>query len=168
MGTRSIVYGRTESGTKGVYVHFDGYPEGRLPVLEALIKRDGVNKVASTLLARPSGWSSLDPKQDAVLPDHYNDGRFEAVPGYGVQYTDTEFVDELTGEKTQQGNREYMDTSPETRDMWIEYVYILEQDGSLSWAPNNGVDWNDLPWQSWRDGKDRGRSVIACRWPEVI
>jgi hypothetical protein len=142
-------------GIKGVYVHFDGYPDGRLPVLDALVKRDGVSKVVCTLLARPSGWSQLDQHLDS-LPDHYNDGRFESVPGYGIQYTDTEFVDQLTGEKTQQGNKEYMDTSAETRDMWIEYVYIVEQDGSISWAPNKDADWENLPWRSWQGGKDRG------------
>lgn len=151
MGTRSIVYARTESGIKGVYVHWDGYPEGRLPVLSALIGRDGVSKVVCTLLGRPSGWSHLKPSQDETLRDYESDGRFEAVPGYGVQYTDTEFPDPLKeGQLTRQGAETYSDTSPESRHLWIEWLYVIEEDGSISYAENlPGTKWDALEWRSY-------------------
>lgn len=149
MGTRSIVYARTESGIKGVYVHWDGYPEGRLPVLSALIGRDGVSKVVCTLLGRPSGWSHLSPQYDS-LRSFEQDGRFEAVPGYGVQYTDTEFPDPFNdGTMMRQGNESYSDTSPESRHLWIEWLYVIEQDGSISYAENlPGTKWEALDWRT--------------------
>lgn len=149
MGTRSAVYARTESGTKGIYVHFDGYPESRLPCLTELIRRDGVSRVVATLMARPSGWSGLNDEQTSEMPDMYNDGRFEAVPGYGIQYTDTEFIDPFSNKVTQQGNTEYMTTDGEDRsNCWIEYVYVIELDGSISWAVNQEVPWDQLEWQT--------------------
>lgn len=148
MGTRSIVYARTESGIKGVYVHWDGYPDGRLPVLAALMARDGVDKVVCTLLARPSGWSHLKPSQDGTLREYESDGRFEAVPGYGVQYTDTEMPDPFNdGKMVRQGNEAYSDTTAESRNIWIEWLYVIEQDGAISYAENlPGTNWDALDW----------------------
>jgi hypothetical protein len=138
MSTRSIVYGHTESGIKGVYVHFDGYPEGRLPVLAKLIQRDGVDRVMSTILAQTWGWSSLDANPvPPELPPYMGDGRFELVTGYGVRYT-----------KDDGGEPDYRDTSQQARDIFIEYVYVVEQDGSISYATNQDVPWDDLAWES--------------------
>ena len=149
MSTRSIVYGRTDSGIKGVYVHWDGYPEGRLPVLHALIARDGVDKVMSTLLARPSGWSSLHPEQDSQLPPLYSDGRFEVVPGYGIQYSDVEMPDAISGEMTKQGDSAYRTTSIEDRVIWVEFLYVIEPDGSITWAENFSEPWDTLKWRGY-------------------
>ena len=84
MSTRSVVYGRTESGIKGVYVHSDGHPDSRLPVLAELIRRDGVDRVMSTLLEQTWGWSFLDSDPEgAPLPASKQDGRFELVSWTG-------------------------------------------------------------------------------------
>jgi hypothetical protein len=134
MSTRSVVYGRTDSGIKGVYVHSDGHPETRLPVLAELIRRDGVDRVMSTLLEQTWGWSFLDPDPEgAPLPDSKQDGRFELVPGYGVRYTAEDG-----------GEPNYRGTSNDAPD--VAYVYVVEQDGSISYA-ENGALWDGLDWK---------------------
>ena len=136
MSTRSVVYGRTDSGIKGVYVHSDGHPDTRLPVLAELIRRDGVDRVMSTLLEQTWGWSFLDSDPEgAPLPDSKQDGRFEPVPGYGVRYTAEDG-----------GEPHYRDTSSEGR-LDAVYVYVVEQDGSISYADNGGALWDGLDWK---------------------
>lgn len=134
MSTRSVVYGRTDSGIKGVYVHSDGYPEARLPVLAELIRRDGVDRAMSTLLEQTWGWSFLDSAPETQLPASKQDGRFELVPGYGVRYT----VEDG-------GEPNYRDTSNEGR-LDAVYVYVIEQDGTVSYA-ENGALWDALDWK---------------------
>src|SRR4051812_40344594 len=88
MSTRSLVGGLTDSGTYAVYVHFDGYPEGRLPVLDAIIKRDGAARALATILmADEGGWSSLDADTTEGVPTMLGP-RGESVVGYGVKYRD--------------------------------------------------------------------------------
>lgn len=139
MGTRSVVYAKTEQGIVGVYVHWDGYPGTRLPILHRLIERDGAAKVVATILGKPSGWSNLDPDQQAdELGPLQQDGRFEAVPGYGVQYTDVDG----------QSETEYRSIYPDDRSWDIEYVYVFGHDNSILWAPNSGLPWDELPWET--------------------
>jgi len=146
LSTRSIVYARTESGIKGVYVHWDGYPSGRLPILHELIQRDGVVKVVYTIMAKPSGWSHLNAGQGHDLEQMYSDGRFIAVHGYGVQYNDQAV--EVWGGPVVQGDEQYR-TPDDSNDVFIEYVYIIEPDGSISWAENDyTVPFAKLPWRA--------------------
>lgn len=147
MSTRSVVFAHTESGMKGVYVHWDGYPEGRLPALHSIIQRDGVSKAVITILGKPSGWSHLSPEQDGNLGRMYDDGRFIAVPGYGIQYNDQPV--EHWGKEVVQGDLEYRTPESVMGDVFIEFVYIIEQDGSISWAENDytktfdKLEWHD-------------------------
>lgn len=134
MSTRSIVFARTESGLKGVYVHWDGYPQGRLPVLHEMIRRDGVSKTVSTIVASPSGWSHLNPLQGSELEPMYDDGRFIAVPGYGVKYNDQPV--EFHGREIIQGDTEYR-TPEMSQDVFIEFMYVIEEDGTITWAEND-------------------------------
>lgn len=113
MSTRSVVAIPAGDGWQGRYVHFDGYPEGRVPVLLALIQRDGLEKVIQTVIHDHYGWSYLDPEQGDDLINTYRDGRFIAVPGYGVAYT-----------KEQAGADEWM-TDTSSDPLWIEYAYVL-------------------------------------------
>ena|SRR6478609_4280553 len=137
MGTRSIVAARTESGIKGVYVHWDGYPEGRLPVLRAMIERDGVSKVVRTIIGKPNGWSHLSNEMGDELESMHSDGRFIAVPGYGVQYADYPI----------QGDQNYWEPKDHTEsEVFIEYIYIINEDGSVDWADACGKDFRALRW----------------------
>lgn len=148
MSTRSVVYARTESGLKGVYVHYDGYPDGRLPVLAELIRRDGVSAVVVAILGRPSGWSHLSPHQDGELEGGQNDGRFIAVPGYGVQYNHEPVTTTWSDDPVVQGATEYQTPDGVIGDCFIEYVYVIEHDGSVTWAPNDGASWDSLAWST--------------------
>src|SRR5699024_3677621 len=87
MSTRSFTGGVTERGVLGRYVHFDGYPERRMPVLRAIVARDGAVAALRTILAAQwGGWSYLDPdRQENSL----GEDRAEVVPGYGLRYRDT-------------------------------------------------------------------------------
>lgn len=132
MSTRSIVGGLTDGGTYAVYVHNDGYPDGRLPVLEALIKRDGANKVLATLLSgREGGWSYLD---DTTGADGRTPGHGRIVEGYGCAYNDAPDATPLRFPE------EYND------DSWIEWVYLISETGTIRFAATQrGVkpeEWN--------------------------
>lgn len=123
MGTRSYVAAETERGIIGVYVHWDGYPDGRIPVLRELVARDGLATVVKTIVGKPNGWSGLSA-HDTELSPGMQDGRFEAVPGYGIQYT------------TVDGQADDSYWTPETHDAesWCEYLYIIRTDGTVDWA----------------------------------
>lgn len=103
MSTNSTV-GR-KSDDKGRYVHWDGYPSGVGVALVTLLKRDGYEKVMSTIVDEHYGWSSIDC-EGAELEEPYNDGRFVAVPGYGMAYT-TEQGQSSPDEYLRAGEEEY-------------------------------------------------------------
>lgn len=133
MSTRSLVGGLTDSGTYVVYVHYDGYPEGRLEVLEEIIKRDGAPKALATILsARAGGWSYLKSDTDGEK-DHL-EGRGQVVEGYGLQYTDAPQATPV---------RFPEEWEP---DSWAEYVYLIPEVGPIRYAEvERGVkpeDWN--------------------------
>jgi hypothetical protein len=137
MSTRSLVGGLTDSGTYVVYVHSDGYPEGRLPVLEAIIKRDGPAKALVNILsARAGGWSYLEEDTPPTAKDHL-DGRGRVVEGYGLQYNDAPEATPLR--------------FPEEYDVqtWIEYVYLIPEVGPIRYAaadrstPPEEWDWKE-------------------------
>lgn len=92
MATRSIIARTDGDGwTDGVYVHWDGSPSSRIPVLTDLVARaDGdVASVLDVLTSAISGggWSVINPcsqKEDGRSLD----GRGEFVEGYGIRYLD--------------------------------------------------------------------------------
>lgn len=151
MGTRSYVAAETESGIKGVYVHWDGYPEGRIPVLQRLIARDGLSKVVRTIIGKPNGWSSLDDRavdheSAGMAGEMLTGGRFELIPGYGVQYTST------PTEHAPEGQADKAYWTPETHDpdSWAEFIYIITTEGTVRWAETQhgsadvaGFDWHE-------------------------
>jgi hypothetical protein len=126
MATRSYVAAETERGIIGVYVHWDGYPEGRLSVLRDLVARDGLATVVKTIVGKPNGWSHLsaDPGNNE-LSIGMQDGRFGVVPGYGVEYTTVQG----------QARTEYWTPETNSAESWCEYVYIIRTNGTVDWAP---------------------------------
>lgn len=127
MGTRSILAEPFGDAWRGRYCHWDGYPAGNGAALWTLVKRDGVERVRTTLLHDRSGWSHLNPSAtpeeyaDQFAPGYsYSDGRFVVMDGYGVAYT------------TEQGQ-----SSPDrwiTHDGdkgWTEWCYVIADAGLL-------------------------------------
>ena len=119
MSTHSTV-GRYEDQF-GRYVHFDGYPDTVGVNLIKIIRRDGVDDALSVLIDEHKyGWSSIDPDNHSFFTADemsigYDDGRFEAVEGYGVAYT---------GKQTQ--NRENRLNVSDT-----VYGYLIEHNGMI-------------------------------------
>lgn len=139
MSTRSIVAAEFEGQIKGVYVHSDGYPDGewgKLATLSRLIERDGVVKVVRTIMGKPNGWSDLDPDQEKdQLSSGYGDGRFLAIPGYGVQYSAKRFPNMYGKDKPgMQADSEYRVPG----DGGEEYFYVIRADGTIDWCEG---DW---------------------------
>lgn len=138
MSTRSILAFDTEKGVRGVYVHSDGYPDGemgRLNQVSILIARDGISKVATTVLEH-SHWAYLfsDRTEDSlVIPGDI------LVLGYGAWF-ETEDKNYFTPDQL----KEYWDS---------EYVYLVDSEGQVRWA-DIGVGHDDLTWESlqWRTG----------------
>ena len=120
MGTRSVIAVRNETGGwKGRYCHWDGYPEGVGAAVQAIVERDGVEKAIKTLTEDHYGWSSVDVGEAPVLGPGYDDGRFVAVPGYGIAYTT----------KDGQSDPDVWISSSESIDWWgwgCEYVHIID------------------------------------------
>lgn len=164
MGTRSVVAVRTVSGWKGRYVHWDGSPDTRLPILLAMVQRDGVEKVRRTIVTgKHYGWSSLDENtpetfdvcDHAALSDWVathgrypvtdpgrGDGRFYCVGGYGVAYA-----------APQQVKESEWYTSEDKYAGWLEWAFVL--DDACVWyidmenalvTPVN--EWKSLPYLS--------------------
>lgn len=123
MGTRSVVAARQEDGSwSGRYVHWDGYPEGVGQAVKEIVARHGREAAIKTLMVDNYGWSSVDGAEVQELGVGYDDGRFRAVPGYGVAYTTEQ----------NQSHPEDWITSEDTGDSWLEYVHIIELDGSVN------------------------------------
>lgn len=151
MSTRSVVAKQVGDGWAGKYVHCDGYPKGMIPVLRALVARDGLDEVLKNVVEDGNGWSFLRPEQvdishirvphnatwrtyDYASPkqqalafrDSYSDGRFINVPGYGVSYT-----------SEQAGPDPWYD-SETGADSDAAFAYILTKTGIRSYV-NGGM-----------------------------
>lgn len=117
MSTRSVVAYRTESGWRGRYIHFDGYPEYMNPALSAIVARDGFDKAKAILCDEHRSWSQVDPNTALQGAESLGD-RGVAVYGYGITYTDE--LDDFY----------YTEATPLAP--WIEYLHILETDGTVT------------------------------------
>ena len=117
MGTRSVIAVRNETGGwKGRYCHWEGYPEGVGDAVRDIVKRDGVEKAIKTLTEDHYGWSSVDGDERQELDRWYNDGRFVAVPGYGIAYTT----------KDGQSDPDEWISSEDADSLVCEYVHLID------------------------------------------
>lgn len=128
MGTRSVIAVEHGDGWRGRYCHWDGYPTGVGEALRQIVKRDGLDTAIRTLTQDYYGWSNVNAQDQQELHKGYQDGRFAAVPGYGIAYT------------THQGQSrpEQWHTSDD-RESWCEWAYVLTA---------TGIDVYTLPFES--------------------
>ena len=109
-----------------------------------LIRRDGVTRVAKTVLASSHwAWLFADTAADKK-PDWENE---KIVPGYGATFAHDS------------GDRYF---TPDQLAQWwdSEYVYLVNPEGEIRWAAL-GVGHDDLTWESlqWRtDVPEEARS----------
>lgn len=124
MSTRSAV-GTIDPSTgawRGRYVHSDGYPSARVPVLrDTLNRRDGdLAGMLHVLTEEFYGWSFLTGTTDDPYAQYGSmlGERGVWVSGFGTAYTTAQGQsapdDWITGE-----------VGVETDDPWIEWVYLF-------------------------------------------
>lgn len=132
MSTRSILAFETEVGIRGVSVHYDGYPQDKLPTLAKMVARDGAPKVTATILAHPD-WASLEEDQ---IEDDTNP---LVVTGYGRRFDD--------------GGASYF-TPTQLQEWWdSEYAFVMHPEtGAVRWVAlgigHQGLTWEDLSWRT--------------------
>ena len=56
MGTRSVIAVKTDTGWKGRYCHWDGYPSGVGANLLRVVARDGFETAVKTLTEQHYSW----------------------------------------------------------------------------------------------------------------
>ena len=117
MGTRSVIAKPYGDIWQGRYCHWDGYPQNNAGAIWYMVKRDGLEVARKTLVDDNFYWSSLDPFADKVPYD--GDSRFFLVPGYGI-----------AGNEEQSSPDEWW-TPENLGDSWIEWVYILADEGLM-------------------------------------
>ena len=112
MGTRSVVGYATPTGFKGVYVHWDGYPEHMVPMLYELLRRDGYEHVCKVLVdEHPNGWSLINAFQEDEEPDKW--APHIHVLKYWGRFYQEDIVDR------------FFETLSEARESMCEYAYII-------------------------------------------
>lgn len=128
MGTRCVIAFATDDlNWEGRYCHWDGYPESKLPQLETLIARDGVDKVRKTILST-FGWSTLDTDapeafDETTTDPGHGDGRFYVVKGYGTGYTRAQW--ENVGDWV-------MSTDKDVSDVDAAFFFFVARDGTVT------------------------------------
>lgn len=129
-----------DGGWKGRYVHWDGYPEGVGRALAKIVQRDGYDTAVKVLTQDHYGWSSVTGEEHQELTLGYTDGRFEAVPGYGIAYTTKGGQSSPDGWIFRSGD-----------DWGTEYAYVLHPDSIrvlervwLNGAADGYASWRDL------------------------
>ncbi len=122
MGTSSIVgtVDLASGAFRGRYVHFDGAPTTRVPVLADLLARTFHHDLAAmlhTLTEQHHGWSNITTCQQE-LSAAQDPERFRLVPGVGTAYCDTPSgKDWWTGTLT-----------PPTQNYYAEWTYLFTGD----------------------------------------
>ena len=134
MGTRSVIAIPTETGWKGRYVHWDGYPEHMVPEYLRLVAEKGVERCIDVLINWNAGWSSIT--SNPVIDGMTNDGRFKAVSDYGIAYT-TKKMNFFGQPDYQQASFADWQTSEDT-ESWCEYAYVLHPDVLEVWENVEG------------------------------
>jgi hypothetical protein len=115
MGTRCAVAVPHGDSWRGRYVHWDGYPSAKVPFLQEVVRRDGLETARRTLVEDYYGWSSLSSRE--IAHSWSSEPRFASVPGYGEAYTTID-------------NQSHPDrwVEPDKPDGGVEYCYVLRDD----------------------------------------
>lgn len=133
MSTRSAVGTLANGEFKGRYVHFDGYPDGVGAALRKIIDREGVARALRVITEENYGWSSLDGSENPTLERGYHDGRFKAIPGYGIAYTEVD------------GQSDPSQWIENVGEWGTEYIYIIMPDGTVVGYDDEGEEWRSSP-----------------------
>ncbi len=119
MATRGIIAVERASGWRGRYVHWDNYPDRIVGVLGALVERDGLTKVVTTLVNDNASWSVIDHNQDF---DPIADPKNVRI-GYGVVHDDID-----------KDSDDAWYTEETGAYSWAEYAYVMRANGVSVYA----------------------------------
>ena len=126
MATRAIIAVERAQGWRGRYAHWDNYPERMVGVLGALVERDGITQVVTTLINDNASWSIINPDTTGYESDPLT--RTEILrKGYGIVHDDMDkdsdqsWYTEATGAYS-----------------WAEYVYVMRRNGVSVYKVESG------------------------------
>lgn len=127
MSTRSVIARKTETGFKGRYHHWDGYPTALGATLFNLLnehfKRDLGAMLKTLLDDHPAGWSTI------------NEADFTQEPGYGIVGAPCCYCH---GERSENGNEL---TEANAQACGCEWAYVFDGTTMLvlsSYHPEGG------------------------------
>lgn len=118
MGTRSIVGFVDGESIRGRYCHWDGYPSYMGKTLVDIVHKScggSIEQAIKILCHEHPGWSNLGTGKHELTVG-YDDGRFEAVDGFGIAYVAPQQIDEDTW---------YVFPSENPDAMWAEFAYAF-------------------------------------------
>jgi hypothetical protein len=81
MSTRSVIAIPDESGWKGRYVHWDGYPRARGPMIEEYVAAHGYAGYLELLDSSPRGMSAFPSRDQDFAVERYEDGASGWITG---------------------------------------------------------------------------------------
>lgn len=125
MGTRSVIAIPTDSGFRGRYCHWDGYPSHQLPALFGIVARLGVDVARRTLTEDHRSWSHLVTPDRPASTDSLL-GAGGTLPGVGVFHTDLSAHEDpwITNRDT---------------DSWCEWAHVLNDGGVAVFEATSGA-----------------------------
>lgn len=143
----SIIARPTTTGFEGRYIHNDGHPEQRIPLLLDLYHRayrHDIEAMTSFLVdAHPAGWSQLgqDPTVETGWINHTRRTTAEAIADHGFRCY-------CHGDRS---DGPALQTETNTSLSLADWIYVLRTDGievigastdTDSWAPAGLIPWD--------------------------
>ena len=124
MATRAIIAVERAQGWRGRYAHWDNYPERMVGVLGALVERDGLTQVVTTLINDNPSWSIIDHEQGDT--DEFQDEKNIRV-GYGIVHDDIH-----------KDSDEAWYTEETGAYSWAQFVYVMRANGVSVYTVESG------------------------------
>jgi hypothetical protein len=143
MATRAIIAVERAQGWRGRYAHWDNYPERMVGVLGALVERDGITQVVTTLINDNASWSVIDHEQGDT--DEFRDEKNIRV-GYGIVHDDID-----------KDSDEAWYTEETGAYSWAQFVYVMRRNGvsvyTVESGENNTETLKHLACHTWEEAK---------------
>ena len=136
MSTRSIVAVATPSGWEGRYVHWDGYPTARGPLLADYVAEHGYAGYVELLNSSPKGMRSFPDREDDFAVERYDDGSSALIVGCDA-------------------------TCSSCDPLFIEWVYVVRPNGRVQVLASRNLHGSDYRHIELYDGPLAGADWAA-------